>query len=309
MHLDLTTLRVFLTVADERNIARAAEREHLAASAISKRIADLERDLDAPLLERHRAGVELTPAGLALTAHARSIFDIAERMQSELSTFAAGVKGHVRLAANPSSITQFLPPILARFVSSHPEIRIRLLEETSARTVRLVEDRAVDLGIVAGSVDFRGLASFDFRRDTLAMMVHRNHPLARRRRVPFAATLAFDQVGLAEGSSIQATLIDAAHKLGHRLDLKVRVASFDALRRLVEANIGIACLPVGCIEPYGRVHNLVTVGLTDAWANRQLKVCLRDRASAPLAVRRFIDALDVGARDRARMPTGSSAKA
>ncbi|MFO1080903.1 MAG: LysR family transcriptional regulator [Reyranellaceae bacterium] len=290
----MTSLRLFLVVAEAGNITRASEIAHIAASAISKRISDLERDLDVVLFERGRSGVRLTPAGHALLLHVRSINDVAERLEAELSNFASGAKGLVRVAANPSSITQFLPPVLSRFRAHHPAIRIELLEEMSERTVQLVSDRAVDIGIVADSVDFGGLAAFDFRRDRLAMVMPRRHPLARRRKLAFAETLSHAQVGLAEGSSIQATLLNAARALGRHLDLVVRVASFDAVRNLVAEGIGIACLPVGCIKPYLETHRLAFVPLADGWADRQLKVCVaREQRSEP--VRRFLRELGVPA--------------
>ncbi len=288
MRYDLTTLKIFLAVADESNIARAAERENIVASAVSKRISDFEKDLNCPLFVRHRGGVTLTPAGQALVTHAKSIFALTDRVTSELSIFSSGAKGHVRLAANPSSITQFLGPPLARFVKVYPDIRVELLEQTSDRIVQLVADRVVDLGIIAGSVDFKGLETIDFAHDSLAMMVPQRHPIARRRRVAFAETLDFDQVGLAEGSSIQATLFEAARKVGRTLDLKVRVASFDALRRLVEAGIGIACLPLGCIRPYASTHGLRAIPLTDDWADRQLKICVREQSTCSAPAKRFL---------------------
>jgi DNA-binding transcriptional LysR family regulator len=289
--LDLTTLRLFLTIAEGGSIAHTASRENLTASSVSKRISDMEAALDVQLLERHRSGVRLTPAGHALAERAMGIRDLTDRIASEMSTYARGVKGHVRVAANPSSITQFLPAILSRFVKAFPDIRVELVEQTSERTVQMIADKAVDVGIVAGSVDFRGLASRDFRRDTLALLVHRSHPLARRRSIGYVDTLEYDQVGLAEGSSIQATLLESAAKAGRSIRLKVRVASFDALRGLVEANIGIACLPIGCIKPYVRTHNLVAVQLTDAWAHRQLKVCAREFQKSRPATRHFLSAL------------------
>lgn len=290
--LDLTTLRLFRIVAEQGNIARAAEIAHLAASAISKRVSDLEHDLDVVLLERGRNGVVLTTAGRALLAHVRSINDLTERLTTELSTFASGAKGLVRIAANPSSITQFLPPVLARFSARHPQIRIELLEEMSGRTVQLVSDRAVDIGIVAEGVGFADLDAFDFRRDKLAMLMPRGHPLQGRRKLMFVDTLDHAQVGLAEGSSIQATMISTARAAGRRFDLVVRVASFDALRGLVAERIGIACLPVGCIKPYLAAQQLAMVPLSDPWADRQLKVCLKPGARSE-PVTRFVKELGI----------------
>jgi DNA-binding transcriptional LysR family regulator len=290
--LNLTTLRLFGIVAEQGNIARAAEIAHLAASAISKRISDLELDLDVVLLERGRNGVALTTAGRALLTHVRSINDLTKRLTTELSTFASGAKGLVRVAANPSSIAQFLPQVLARFSARNPQICIELLEEMSGRTVQLVSDRAVDIGIVADSVGFSDLDAFDFRRDKLAMLMPRGHPLQGRRKLMFVDTLDHAQVGLAEGSSIQANLISTARAAGRRFDLVVRVASFDALRGLVAERIGIACLPIGCIRPYLAAQQLAMVPLSDPWADRQLKVCLKPGTRSE-PVRRFVKELGI----------------
>ena len=82
---DFTTLRVFVAIADERSLTRAAEREHLALAAVSKRVSDLEAQLGISLLYRQPKGVELTPAGHALLHHARTVLDNLRQMNADLS--------------------------------------------------------------------------------------------------------------------------------------------------------------------------------------------------------------------------------
>src|SRR4051812_2978148 len=83
--IDLTSLQLFVAVCELGSIGKAAEREFIAASAVSKRLSDLEAALDAPLLYRHARGVDLTPAGQSLLHHARSVLFGLEQMQAELS--------------------------------------------------------------------------------------------------------------------------------------------------------------------------------------------------------------------------------
>jgi DNA-binding transcriptional LysR family regulator len=113
--IDLTSLQLFVAVCELGSIGRAAEREFIAASAISKRLSDLEATLGTPLLYRHARGVDLTPAGESLLHHARSVLYSLEKMQGELSEYADGVRGHVRVHANISAIVQFLPEDLGAF--------------------------------------------------------------------------------------------------------------------------------------------------------------------------------------------------
>ncbi len=104
--IDLTSLQLFVAVCELGSIGRAAEREFIAASAISKRLSDLEAALATPLLYRHARGVDLTPTGESLLHHARSVLYSLAKMQVDLSEYADGVRGHVRVHANISAIVQ-----------------------------------------------------------------------------------------------------------------------------------------------------------------------------------------------------------
>src|SRR5436190_23182084 len=83
--IDLTSLQLFVAVCELGSIGKAAEREYIAASAVSKRLSDLEATLETPLLYRHTRGVDLTPAGESLLHHARSVLFRLDKMQGEWS--------------------------------------------------------------------------------------------------------------------------------------------------------------------------------------------------------------------------------
>ncbi|HSV45572.1 MAG TPA: LysR family transcriptional regulator, partial [Ramlibacter sp.] len=106
--LDLTTLRLFVTVCETGNIARAGERANLVGSAISKRLALLEEQLQTPLLLRKRHGVVPTEAGQTLLEHARSMLDSAARIEADMHGYAAGARGQVRVLASVSALMESL---------------------------------------------------------------------------------------------------------------------------------------------------------------------------------------------------------
>ena len=145
--IDLTSLQLFVAVCEAGSIGKAAEREFIAPSAVSKRLSDLEAALDTALLYRHARGVDLTPAGQSLLHHARSLLFGLEKMQGELSEYADGVRGHVRVHASISAIVQFLPEDLGTFVRRHPEVKVDLEEHLSSEVMRAVQEGAADLGI------------------------------------------------------------------------------------------------------------------------------------------------------------------
>lgn len=180
--IDLTSLQLFVAVCELGSIGRAAEREFIAASAVSKRLSDLETTLGTALLYRHTRGVDLTPAGESLLHHARSVLFSLEKMQGELSEYADGVRGHVRVHASISAVVQFLPEDLGRFIRQHGEVKIDLEEHLSSEVVRAVQEGAADLGICHAAAVSRGalddLQLRPYREDQLALVVPRGHALA-----------------------------------------------------------------------------------------------------------------------------------
>ena len=122
MNIDLLTLKLFVVVVEEQSVAKAAEREHIAASAVSKRIADLEKAAKVQLFRRHRTGLQPTPAGHAFLHHARVLMRDLAQMDSEVGEHAQGMRGSLRVVANNSAMVQYLPGDISRFLALHPLI-------------------------------------------------------------------------------------------------------------------------------------------------------------------------------------------
>ena len=208
--IDLVTLSLFVSVARQGSISAGARQSHLAVGAASKRISDLEAALDTQLLYRNAAGVRLTEAGQACLVHALRVLQEVEQMAGTLSDFAQGVRGQVRIAANTSSLTQFLPEDLAAFMEAHPAVRIDLEEQNSNDIVTAVQENRADIGIFADRTPAPGLVTTSYRRDELVLIVPQRHPLAGEARVAFADTLAYDYVGLPPATSLATRLAEKA---------------------------------------------------------------------------------------------------
>ncbi|WP_114467780.1 LysR substrate-binding domain-containing protein [Pseudorhodoferax soli] len=291
--IDLTSLQLFVAVYELGSIGKAAEREFIAASAVSKRLSDLETLLQTTLLYRHARGVDLTPAGESLLHHARSVLFSLDRMQGELSEYADGVRGHVRVHASISAIVQFLPEDLGDFVRRHGGIKIDLEEHLSSEVVRAVQEGAADLGIchAAAAETSDTLQTRPYRRDRLVLIVPRGHQLAGRGAVPFDATLAFDQVGLHSNSSIHLAMHSAAASLGRTIKLRIQVTGLDAMCRMIHNGLGIGVMPQRAFELMHGVGDLEHVPLSDAWAERQIRMVARDFSTLPVTARLLVEHL------------------
>ncbi|HZY20051.1 MAG TPA: LysR substrate-binding domain-containing protein [Ramlibacter sp.] len=293
--LDLVSLSLFSLVVRAGSISRGAELANLAVGAASKRISDLEAAVGAELFDRHSRGVTLTPAGMALQRHAQRILSDIDQLAADLSDHARGVVGVVRLWANTSAITQFLPGDLARFVGQHPGIRIELHEGDSSDVVLAVLDGRADLGIFAERTPALGLQTLAWRRDRLVLVVPAGHPLAGRRQLAFAEAAGFDFVSLSEGTSLAQRLALETQGLGLALRIRIHVRSFDAMCQMVAAGLGVAVLPDAAARPMLRALDLRSVELTDPWVERELLLGARDLAALPRPARTLLDHL-TGAR-------------
>lgn len=290
--IDLTSLQLFVAVCELGSIGRAAEREYIAASAVSKRLSDLEAALQTPLLYRHTRGVDLTPAGESLLHHARSVLFSLEKMQAELSEYSTGVRGHVRIHANISAIVQFLPEDLGAFSREHPQVKIDLEEHLSTEVLRAVREGAADLGICSvAAAGNPALQTLPYRHDELVLIVPRRHALAQREAVAFEETLEFDHVGLHANSSIHLAMRDAAAAAGRAIRLRIHVTGLDAMCRMIHNGLGVGVMPRRAFTLMHGVGDLACVALTDSWATRDIRLVARDFSTLPLTARLLVDHL------------------
>ncbi|HEY0435034.1 MAG TPA: LysR substrate-binding domain-containing protein [Phenylobacterium sp.] len=275
MRFDLIDLRLFAEVADAGTITAGAERCALALAAASTRIRGMEESLGAPLLTRSRQGVTPTPAGLTLLKHARMLLAQSARLKEDLSAYAGGASGEVRLLANTNALTEFLPEALSAFLAAHPHVSVDLEERLSDEIVGLVAEGVADVGIVAGTVDVGALATFPFRSDRFVVVSAKDHPLAGLERVGYAQVLDYDQVGLERSSSLQRFLSGKAAREGRPLRLRVQLRSFDAVCRLVECGVGVGVVPATTAARAVKTMALGVTDLADDWAQRDLTIVVR----------------------------------
>ncbi|RYX97718.1 MAG: LysR family transcriptional regulator [Comamonadaceae bacterium] len=317
--IDLTSLQLFVAVCELGSIGKAAEREFIAASAVSKRLSDLEATLDTTLLYRHTRGVDLTPAGESLLHHARSVLFSLEKMQGELSEYADGVRGHVRINASISAIVQFLPEDLGAFIRRHPEVKIDLEEHLSTEVIRAVQEGAADVGVCNTANGEGDLQTLPYREDKLVLIVPRGHALCQagaNAAIDFADALDFDQVGLHSNSSIYLAMRQAAAEVGRTIKLRIHVTGLDAMCRMIHNGLGVGVMPERAFELMHGVGELESIELTNPWARRQLQLVARDFSTLPVTARLLVDHLTqqtapaehVRAAPVRAMPAGSRGK-
>lgn len=290
-HFDLTDLQLIVNIGDASSLTRGAEKSHLSLPAASNRVKNLEDHFGTRLFHRNSQGVTLTPSGDAFLRHARLVLRQIDHLRGDIHEYARGIKGQVRMVANTTAMTEFMPAVLSRYLATHPDVTVELRERLSYLVVKAVSEGSADIGIVAGRPAASDLEYLPYRADRLVLVTPMDHPLSGQDDVAFANTLSYEYVGLSEWSAIHAFLIQAADNLGHPFRFRVEVGSFEAVCRMIEAGVGIGVVPERAAQRYAQRLNIKLVRLSDDWAERKLHICVRQLDQLPSFARELVNML------------------
>lgn len=281
LHFDFIDLRLVTYIAEEQSMTRAASRVFLSLPAASLRIKNLEQSIGTTLFDRSAQGIRLRPAGEAFLHHARQVLGQVELLRADLQEYTQGIKGHVRIQANTTAITEYLPQVLSQYLSQWADVNIDLKERSSTDIVRAVSNGMTDIGIVAGSVNTDGLHTLPYHQDSLVLVVSRQHPLAKQSRVSFESCLDYNYIVLDESTAIHSFLGQVTRALNQPLRIRIQVGNFEAACRMVAANVGVSVLPESSARRHAKNLPIHLVQLDNDWALRHLTICMRAKDGLP----------------------------
>jgi len=291
IQFDLTTLRLFVATAETGSITRAAERICLAPAAASRRMKELEAQFGVVLFQRRPHGMALTDAGMALLAHARSMTHAVARMHDDAEAFRRGDKGVVRIAACTSVVLQFLPLDLRRCQTDFPGIKVDLQELNSGGVIQAVSRGVADIGIYESTLGAVALPSMPYHEDRLVLVMHRGHALAGRRSVRLEDFLAYEVIGLGEGSAISTTLARMAAEASCALHMPIRVRSFESMAAMIAQGIGIGVMPQAVARGFAGGKSFCRLAIDGDWATRRFVLCHQPEQAMSSAALTVVQAL------------------
>jgi DNA-binding transcriptional LysR family regulator len=301
--LDLVTLRVFAATADEGSLAKAAEREVIALSAISRRISTLEARSGVQLFDRRDRGMSLTPAGEMLFHRLRSVFDMLDQVALDLEAVRTGARGVIRLHTHMSAISEGLASELAEFMAQHPGLDVRLEEHTSVDVVHAVSTHTAELGLISGTVDSGDLDLVRWREDRLVALLPKNDPLATSRQLRLEDLVERPFIAMQRDSALLTLCRDQARLTGRTLLERAHATSFESVRKMVAAGLGVSIVPASVAETESDAQFVEARPLAETWARRPLMLCVRSLEHMPAATRLLVQWLT----DKADAPDISDA--
>ena len=181
----LEQLRSFVAVADTEHISRAAGSLFLTQAAVTQQVRHFEQAVGLQLFERDGRRIRLTDAGKSLGDACKAALRAVEVVDESALAMRNLQAGSLQVGASPTCATYYLPSYLAEFTGSHPGVKLSMLVEPSADLNRKVIAGTLDCAIIEGAPDPE-LRWVELSRDDLILIAHRDHPLAKLRRVTSA---------------------------------------------------------------------------------------------------------------------------
>ncbi|MFC7704216.1 LysR family transcriptional regulator [Plastorhodobacter daqingensis] len=288
------TARLVLALARDGSIARTAQAERIAPSAVSRRIAELEGRLGVVLFDRSAQGVRLTAAGDTYAETARMILQQIEDLDVLMSSFSAGRAGRLRLACTSSALSGILPERLALFARTYPGVTLDIREMYGTAALSALSDAEVDLAVLTDNHDFSPYEVLPVSSDDVWVIASPDHPLAARlaggRPIPFADVVGHEMVGFHHSGALDRLLSEAAARAGQSMGERVNVETMSSLVRMVEAGFGIGFLRGTGLHLLGGT-DVLGAPLAEDWARRNMVVAMRKMPFRSHAVTNFLGLL------------------
>ncbi len=293
MEITFEQINAFRAVARHGSFSRAAEEIYRTQSAVSIQIAKLEEVLGQRLFHRTTKRINLTDAGEILLRYVDKLNRILEEADKELMDLERMERGRLVISTSDTTACYRIPHVLQEYCARYPRIEIIVRNATSLRTIALVFQGEVDLGIVTLSYLKPGLEAVPLFSRSDVVICHPDHPLAGREEILLKDLENYACVLLDRNCSSRRILDEACEKAKVRLPIVMELSSIEVVKSLVSINSGISIVPEISIREQIRRGSLVSLKIKEFKSGRPSKmgaIYRKDRYLS-IAARSFLDML------------------
>lgn len=240
--MNLHQLKLFCTVVEMGSFALAGERLHITQPALSIQVRRLEQSLGVELLKRTKKGLVLTAEGKTVYDSAKGIFERQEGMERRLQEIRSGQAGTIVVAVSPSGVLYFVSSLIRAFKRQFPTTEIIPRVGKRQEVLDLVAQGVVDLGFEWGPIDHARLSATALTQVRFQVVLNPEHPLSVRKAVPVKDFIREPFIDLDHGPGTPSFVEESLLRAGIRPKTVVRMPSIDAVKRAIEADLGIGML-------------------------------------------------------------------
>ncbi len=286
--MQIESLKVFCDLTETKSFTKAAQINGVTQSAVSQTISALERRFKSPLIERSKKNFRLTPEGDVFYDYSKRILQTCDALYSKLQEIDNVISGNIRVATIYSIGLHVLPPYVKRFMKSYPNVNVHVEYRHDEQVYENVLGNIVDLGLVAYPTRDARLEVVPIHKDTLVLICHPQHPLAKRKSVPVKALDGLKFINFERDIPTRRAL-DKIFK-DHRVTVEpvMQFDNIETVKRAVEIDSGVAIVPRETISQEVADGTLVAVELQNGAYSRPLAVIYKRNKVLSPAIKKFV---------------------
>lgn len=280
-------LKIFYAVVQRKSISAAASDLHLTQPAVSLQIKALEKDVGLPLLERGGPKLRLTQAGEALYRCAVSILHAKDEAERSIAELSAATKGKLILGANTTGGMYLLPRIVREFKGLYPETEVIFQIESTEWIYEKILQNAVDMGVVGGPTEDRRFGVEQICLDHVALIVSPAHPFARAGKIALNDLKNQPCILPLQGSRTRQLVERKLKEAGVTLRVTMQLQGTEAVKKAVEANLGMAFVSQFAVERECSLGDLKTLAVEGLDLTRHMELIYRKQKYFSPVAQRF----------------------
>lgn len=288
--MQVDSLKVFCDLAETESFTQAAKNNNVTQSAVSQTITALERHFRSLLIERSKKNFRLTSEGEVLYKYSKQILQSYDSLRSKLQGITGEISGSIRVVTVYSIGLHELPPYVKRFLKDQPEVNVHVEYRRADQVYEDVLGNVVDLGLVAYPTPDPKLEIIPFRKDSLVLICHPDHPFAKLKTVKIKSLGGQKFINYEQDIPTRRALDKLFKQEGITVDNVMEFDNVETVKRAVEINSGVAVVPEETVKLELAKQTLAAVRL-DANVTRQLAVLHKKGKVLSPAMKQFIELL------------------
>lgn len=289
--MQIENFKIFADLVETKSFSKSAKLNGITQSAVSQQARAMERHFKTLLIDRSQKQFQLTREGQRVYDAAKEMLHTYDKLLSELQEMKKVISGTIRISTIYSIGLHELPPYIKKFLHDYPSVNVRVEYRRSNLVYEDILHNSVDFGLVAFPVKQRQIEMLPFRNDSLVLIAHPNHPLAKRGDIELKELAGQKFIGFDPDIPTRKAVDQIFRENKLEIEPVMEFDNIETVKRAVEIDHGIAIVPQATIVQEVAQGTLVAIHFKGKEFTRPLAILHRKGRVLTPAMKKFIDIL------------------
>jgi DNA-binding transcriptional LysR family regulator len=290
--MQIENFKIFADLVETKSFSKAAKLNGITQSAVSQQARSMERNFKTLMIDRSQKQFNLTREGQRIYEAAKEILHVYEKLESELQEMKKVISGTIRISTIYSIGLHELPPYIKKFLHDYPSVNVRVEYRRSNLVYEDILHNSVDFGLVAFPQRIRQIENIPFRNDTLVLITHPQHPLAKVGDVDIKALAGHKFIGFDPDIPTRKAVDQIFRDYKLEITPVMEFDNIETVKRAVEIDHGVAIVPHATVVQEVRQGTLTAIGFKGKEFTRPLAILHRKGRVLTTAMKKFIEILN-----------------